>query len=159
MCSFSSCGTWFLEFRSVVAHRLSCPAAYGILPDQGLNPCPLHCQADSQPLEHQGSPFLNSWGLYYSTNILIQFWVLISWILNGTEDEMVRWHHQLDGHEFEQVSGVRDGQGSLTCYSSWGCKVWHNWATELKNWKLHSPWDIFRWSQSDFCSSTLDSWG
>ena len=40
----------------VVAHGPSCPAACGIFPDQGLNPCPLHWQADSQPLRHQGSP-------------------------------------------------------------------------------------------------------
>ena len=40
----------------VVAHRLSCSAACGIFPDQGSNPCPLHWQADSQPLCHQGSP-------------------------------------------------------------------------------------------------------
>ena len=39
-----------------VAHRPSCSAAYGILPDQGSNPCALHWQADSQPLRHQGSP-------------------------------------------------------------------------------------------------------
>ena len=39
-----------------------------------------------------------------------------------TEDEMVEWHHQLDGHEFEQVSGVGDGQGSPVCCSPWGCK-------------------------------------
>ena len=32
-----------------------------------------------------------------------------------TEDEMVGWHHQLDGHEFEQALGVADGQGSLAC--------------------------------------------
>ena len=32
-----------------------------------------------------------------------------------TEDEMVGWHHQLDGHEFEQAPGVGDGQGSLAC--------------------------------------------
>ena len=32
-----------------------------------------------------------------------------------TEDEMVEWHHQLDGHEFEQAVGVGDGQGSLVC--------------------------------------------
>ena len=42
----------------VVAHRPSCSAACGIFPDQGLNPCPLHQQADSQPLCHQGSPKL-----------------------------------------------------------------------------------------------------
>ena len=42
----------------VVAHRPSCSAACGILPDQGSNPCPLHWQADSRPLRHQGSPLL-----------------------------------------------------------------------------------------------------
>ena len=40
----------------VVAHRPSCSAACGIFPDQVSNPCPLHWQADSQPLRHQGSP-------------------------------------------------------------------------------------------------------
>ena len=39
-----------------VAHGLSCSAACRILPAQGSNPCPLHWQADSQPLRHQGSP-------------------------------------------------------------------------------------------------------
>ena len=42
----------------VVAHGLSCSTACGIFPDQGSNPCPLHWQADSQPLRHQGSPIL-----------------------------------------------------------------------------------------------------
>ena len=36
-----------------------------------------------------------------------------------TEDEMVGWHHQLDGHEFEQALGIGDGQGGLVCYSPW----------------------------------------
>ena len=40
----------------IVAHEPSCSAACGIFPDQGSNPCPLHWQADSQPLRHQGSP-------------------------------------------------------------------------------------------------------
>ena len=40
----------------IVAHGPSCSAACGIFPDQGSNPCPLHWQADSQPLHHQGSP-------------------------------------------------------------------------------------------------------
>ena len=39
-----------------------------------------------------------------------------------TEDEMLCWHHQLNGHEFEQALGVGDGQGSLTCCSPWGHK-------------------------------------
>ena len=37
-----------------------------------------------------------------------------------TEDEMVGWHHQLDGYELEQALGVGDGQGSLACCSPWG---------------------------------------
>ena len=47
----------------IVAHGPSCSVACGIFPDQGSNPCPLHCQADSQPLRHQGSPhqFLYLW--------------------------------------------------------------------------------------------------
>ena len=47
----------------VVAHGPSCSVACGILPDQGSNPCPLHRQADSQPLRHQGSP-----AIYYRHN-------------------------------------------------------------------------------------------
>ena len=39
-----------------------------------------------------------------------------------TEDEMVGWYHRLNGHEFEQASGVSDGQGSLACCSQWGHK-------------------------------------
>ena len=40
----------------------------------------------------------------------------------STEDEMVGWHHQLNGHEGEQAQGVGDGQGSLACCSPLGCK-------------------------------------
>ena len=43
-----------------------------------------------------------------------------------TEDEMVGWHHRLDGHEFEQAPGVGDGQRSLACCSPWDCKVGHD---------------------------------
>ena len=39
-----------------------------------------------------------------------------------TEDEMVGWCHQLNGHESEQALGVGDGQRSLACCSSWSCK-------------------------------------
>ena len=66
-----------------------------------------------------------------------------------TEDEMVGWHHQLDGHEFEQASGIGDGQGSLVCCTPCGRTEldstellnWinkdseaHNWVTELTEW-------------------------
>ena len=39
-----------------------------------------------------------------------------------TENKMVGWHHWVDGYEFEQALGVRDGQGNLACCSPWGCK-------------------------------------
>ena len=39
-----------------------------------------------------------------------------------TEDEMVGWHHQLNGHEFQQTPRDCEGQGSLACCSPWGCK-------------------------------------
>ena len=39
-----------------------------------------------------------------------------------TEDEMVGWHHRLNGCEFEQTLGDSEGQGSLACCSPWGCK-------------------------------------
>ena len=40
-----------------------------------------------------------------------------------TEDEMIRWHHRLNGHEFEQALGVGDGQGSLAYCSPWSHKL------------------------------------
>ena len=46
-----------------------------------------------------------------------------------TEDEMAEWHHQLDGHEFQQAPVGGDGQGSLGCYSPRSCK--ENRVTEL----------------------------
>ena len=61
----SSCGSW-----------ASCSAACGIFPDQGSNPCPLHWQADSQPLRRQGSPafFLNKF-IYLFIYLLIYLFI------------------------------------------------------------------------------------
>ena len=59
----------------VVAHGPNCSVACGIFPDQGLNPCPLHWQADSQPLRHQGSPYYFCFQLipiyYYQCSLVI----------------------------------------------------------------------------------------
>ena len=49
-----------------------------------------------------------------------------------TEDKMVGWHHQLNGHEFEQALRDGDGQGSLLCCSPWGHK--ESDMTERLNW-------------------------
>ena len=50
--------------------------------------------------------------------------IIINKIYKGkkAEDEMVRWHHRLNGHEFEQALGVGDGKGSLASYTPWGLK-------------------------------------
>ena len=59
-----------------------------------------------------------------------------------TEDEMVGWHHRLYGHEFEQVPGVGDGQGSLACCSPWGRK--ESDMTEQLNWtEKYRPFFFF----------------
>ena len=61
----------------------------------------------------------------------------------STENEMVGWHHRLDGHESEQAPGVGDGQRSLVCCSLWDCKEsdttkWLNWWNcKLKSGKFY----------------------
>ena len=54
-----------------------------------------------------------------------------------TEDEMVEWHHQLNGQEFEQALGDGDGQRSLACCSSWGHK--ESDMTEQLNTTINNP--------------------
>ena len=67
-----------------------------------------------------------------------------------TEDEMVGWHHRLNGHEFEQALGVDDGQGSLACCSLWGCKELD--MTERLNWKNKAS---FEWVNKRICVTFL----
>ena len=67
-----------------------------------------------------------------------------------TEDEMVGWHHQFNGHESEQTLRAGDGQGSLACCSPWGCKDGHNWMTELN-------WEICQVNMG--CEGTENHWG
>ena len=50
-----------------------------------------------------------------------------------SEDEMVGWHHQLNGHEFEQALGDGEGQGSLVCCTPWVHRVRHDWVTEQQS--------------------------
>ena len=63
---------------------------------------------------------------------------------------MVGWHQQLDGHGFEQVSEVGDGQGSLACCSPWGCKELD--MTEQLNWTLLGIWEWKKYISSFWCS-------
>ena len=61
-----------------------------------------------------------------------------------TEDEMVGWHHRLNGHEFGWTLGVGDGQGSKVCCSPWGCKESDtieqlNWMNDKKQCNCYVP--------------------
>ena len=62
-----------------------------------------------------------------------------------TEDEMVVWHHRLNGHGFGWTLGVGDGQGVLACSDSWGTKELD--MTEQQNWTKAGK--IYTWEQ--FC--------
>ena len=54
-----------------------------------------------------------------------------------TEDEMVGWHHQYNGHEFEQAPGDGEGQGSLVCCSPWDSKKWNRTGRlNNNNWSI-----------------------
>ena len=83
----------------------------GVFPTQGLNTGLLHCRQIKDP--DSGKDWRQE-------------------EKRMTEDEMAGWHHQVNGHEFEQALGVGDGQGSLTWCSPWGHKEldtteWLNW--------------------------------
>ena len=56
------------------------------------------------------------------THLLEKTLMLVKEEKGTTEGEIVGWHRQLDGHEFEQAPGIGDGQGSLACCSPWGRK-------------------------------------
>ena len=70
-----------------------------------------------------------------------------------TEDEVVGWHHWLNGHGFEWTPGVGDGQGGLVCCGSWGSK--ESDMTEQLNWTIYQRWTwIFmssQWFSESFC--------
>ena len=63
-----------------------------------------------------------------------------------TEDEMVGWHHWVDGRKFEQAPGVGDGQGGLACCSPWGHKMLD--MTEWLNWIEHLIYTVGNVSQN-----------
>ena len=78
-----------------------------------------------------------------------------------TEDEMVGWHHRLNGHEFEQTPGDTEGQGSLACCSTWGCKEsdrtqWLNNNNILAGLIWEGLWDFF--GRNDAKAETLILW-
>ena len=73
-----------------------------------------------------------------------------------TEDEVVGWHHWLNGHKFEQTLEIGDGQGNLASRSPWGGSqnVGYDWATEL-NWTDLPQWKTWECRQQQKKSNSL----
>ena len=68
-----------------------------------------------------------------------------------TEDEMVEWHHRVNGPEFEQTPGDGETQGNLVWCSPWGPRIRHNWVTEQQQWYLKKR---RRRRSTDTCNNT-----
>ena len=115
---------------------------------------PLNCE-EIQPVHPKGN---QSWMLIVSSDVeaetpvlwppTTKSWLILRYPDAGkdwkqeekvmTEDEMVGWHHWLNGHECEQALGAGDGQGSLACCSPWGHK--ESDMTERLNWtEMNNP--------------------
>ena len=69
-----------------------------------------------------------------------------------TEDEMVGWHHWLNGHEFEQALGVGDGPRGLVCR-----RVGHDWVTELILWQISKEHTVWKRQSSKWCWKSVPS--
>ena len=140
-------GIWCLGSVDA-AHGVSSEACGILVPWLGFEPASLSWKANSLPLDHQGgTPLLfiikfsiwtlpkgnQPWTFIGKTDAKAEAPILRppdakSRLIGkdkergATEDEMVEWHHQLNGHEFEQTLGDNEGRGSLPCCSPWGLK-------------------------------------
>ena len=119
---------------------------------------PLDCK-EIKPIDPNGN---QSWILIEKTETPIPgHWDTKSWLIGRvpdagkdwgqeekgvTEDEMIGWHDQLNGREFEQTPGESEGSVSLVCCSPWVTKSW-TWLSETENSKSTSG-----------CNKPLDQW-
>ena len=117
---FSSGHVWMWELDYKESWALKNWCFWTVVLEKTLE-SPLDCK-ETQPVHPKGN---QSWIFIGKTDVEAGM----------TEDEMVGWHHQLNGHEFVSTLGVCNGQGGLVCCSPWGHKEsdmteWLNW-TEL----------------------------
>ena len=135
---------WELDYKESWAPKIWC--FWTVVLEKTLE-SPLDCK-EIQPVHSKGD---KSWVFIGRTDVEAETPILWppdvkSWLIGKdldaqkdlrqeekgmTEDEMVGWHHLLDGHGFGWTLGVGDGQGGLACCGSWGRRVGHDWATEL----------------------------
>ena len=134
----------------VVAHRLSCSKSCGIFPDKGSNPCPLHWQADSYPLYHQGSPSLTIEGFQFLSCFKCQHHLLsfVSLILSHTCMHMCRWTHThthtpLQPNCSPYQSFQCHTQSSLHGYLEWLLPHWYFMSDKENKQEVHWLWSQF----------------
>ena len=94
------------------------------------------------PKGNQPNIHWKDWCWSWNSNILATWWEELThwkkpWCWGNwgeekgaTENEVVGWHHQLNGHTFKQTLGDREGQGNTACCSSWSHRVGRDWATQ-----------------------------
>ena len=155
---------WELDYKESWAPKNSC--FWTMVLEKTLE-CPLDCK-EIQPVHPKGD---QSWVFTRRTDVETETPTLWppganSWLIwidpdagkdwgqeekGTTEDEMVGWHHRLNGHGFGWTPGVGDGQGGLVCCSSWGHK--ESDTTKRLNWltdNLDEPWRHYaKWNKSD----------
>ena len=162
---FSSSHVWMweLDYKESWAPKNWC--FWTVVLEKTLE-SPLDCK-ETQPVHPKGN---QSWIFIGRTDVKAEmpiFWPpdVKNWLIwkdpdagkdwrqkekREIKDEMVGWHHQLDGHEFKQALGVSDGQGSLACCSPYGRKELDtteglNWTemfvslSKFKCWNPHTP--------------------
>ena len=154
---FSSSHVWMWELDCEESWALKNWCFWTVVLKKTLE-SPLNCK-EIQPVHPKGD---QSWVFIERTDVEAETPILWppdmeSWLIwkdpdagkdwgqeekGTTEDEMVGWHHQLNGHGFGWTQGVVDGQGGLVCCGSWGCKEldmteWLDW-TELNCTKKKS---------------------
>ena len=145
--SFSSSHVWMWEFDHKESWELKNQCFWAVVLEKTLE-SPLDCK-EIKPVHPKGN---QSWVFIGRTDVEAETPILWppdakNWLIGKDpdagkdwrqeekgmkKDEMVGWHYQLYGHEFEQAPGVGDGQGSLVCCSPWGLK--ESDTTEQLNW-------------------------
>ena len=128
---------------AVVAHGPGRSAARGIFPDQGSNPCPLHWQADSQPLRHQGSPS-TSFLIHLCCSLLLQNVIEIWLYLTSLNDSRLFFAFMVSFQVLEILAMLLE---RLSCPRSY-C------ATYLFIFSLYH----FLWRECNFVVWTLKSY-
>ena len=140
---FSSGHAWMWEFDCGESWAPKNWCFWTVVLEKTLE-SPLDCK-ELQPVYSKGD---QSWVFFGRTDAKAEtpiFWPphAKSWLIGkdwcreglgagGEGDDRAGWHHRLDGHEFGWTPGVGDGQGGLACFNLWGCKVRHDWVTELR---------------------------